>query len=149
MKVEEIKAEGALYFENIVDGCRHYQHEMIEMNAKQAENRFMEMWKKQECKNAYVDFYYFTLEEEAKEKVSGVLTAEELEYLKVLEKERVESGEDSKDIIFPFNEQLIKIVVKLNESGMLFSTFYFTGTDRSTWWGNYNMEYWVFYEAEE
>lgn len=139
MKVEEVKAAGAVYFDNIVDGCRHYRHEIIEMNAELAEQRFKDMWMKNHYSDAYVDFYYFTLEEDAKKKVDSTLTAEELEYLKVLENDRVRSNEDLQDIIFPFNEQLLKIVVKLNESTMLFSTCYFTGVEKSTWWGNYNM----------
>ena len=51
-----------------------------------------------------------------------------------------------KAVIFPLEEQLLKIAVTLNEKEMLFSTFYFIGEETSTWWGNYNQEYIIFLE---
>jgi len=47
-------------------------------------------------------------------------------------------------VVFPLDEQLLKIAAKLNEKEILFSTFYFVGNQASTWWGNYNREYLIF-----
>ena len=61
MTVEELKKEGAIYFEKVMDGMQQYENQIIRMNAFQAVDKFMEMWEMLGCKNMYVDFYYFTL----------------------------------------------------------------------------------------
>ena len=60
MTVEELKKEGAIYFEKVTDGMQQYENQIIRMNAFQAVDKFMEMWEMLGCKNMYVDFYYFT-----------------------------------------------------------------------------------------
>ena len=65
MTVEELKKEGAIYFEKVTDGMQQYENQIIRMNAFQAVDKFMEMWEMLGCKNMYVDFYYFTLPEQA------------------------------------------------------------------------------------
>ena len=76
MTVEELKKEGAIYFEKVTDGMQQYENQIIRMNAFQAVDKFMEMWEMLGCKNMYVDFYYFTLPEQAPDRygadVSGI-----------------------------------------------------------------------------
>ena len=45
MTVEELKKEGAIYFEKVTDGMQQYENQIIRMNAFQAVDKFMEMWK--------------------------------------------------------------------------------------------------------
>ena len=56
MTVEELKKEGAIYFEKVTDGMQQYENQIIRMNAVQAVDKFMEMWEMRVCKNMYVDF---------------------------------------------------------------------------------------------
>lgn len=87
MTVEELKKEGAIYFEKVTDGMQQYENQIIRMNAFQAVDKFMEMWEMLGCKNMYVDFYYFTLPEQARQQIDTVLTYQELEYIHQMEHE--------------------------------------------------------------
>ena len=93
-----------------------------------------------EEENAWADFYYFTLPKEAKEKIRNMLSAEELAFLAKL-------GKKADGVFFPLKEELLHLLVKLNDSEMLFSTVYFTNP-KSTWWGNYGRTYIVFREKD-
>lgn len=88
-------------------------------------------------------FYYYVLEEKAAEKVRSVLSEEEIQYLRELDHREG-------DVIFPAEDRLIRIAASLNESEMLFSTFYVVEKDgaASIWWGNYRGEYEKFFPAE-
>ena len=83
-------------------------------------------------------FLLFTLPKEAKEKIRNMLSAEELAFLAKL-------GKKADGVFFPLKEELLRLLVKLNDSEMLFSTVYFTNP-KSTWWGNYGRTYIVFRE---
>ena len=75
-----------------------------------------------------------------KDIIDKELTKEEKEYIqKTIKKD---------EIIYLADEMLLRIITKLNAREILFSTIYFTGEvkERSTWWGNYNQEYFVFRE---
>ena len=141
MTVEELKKEGAIYFEKVTDGMQQYENQIIRMNAFQAVDKFMEMWEMLGCKNMYVDFYYFTLPGQARQQIDTVLTYQELEYIHQMEHEEGQ-------VLFPVNEILLSICAKLNATEMLFCTIYMTGDYPSTWWGNYGGEYVVFTEKE-
>lgn len=147
MNVKELQKLGAIYFENIGTGLSEYQNEIKRMNNIQAYEFFKEKWQKEYPNETFVDFYYFRLEESARQKVNELLTAEEKIYLenlrKIMEEKHLEEA-----LIFPMEEELLQIVTKLNDREMLFSTIYFTGEKgkRSTWWGNYGKEYVVFWE---
>lgn len=141
MTAQELKAKGAVYFEHIVDGMRHYENRIVRLNSCQARDKFMELWEKNGYQDVYVDFYYFGLPREAKNKLEQVLSPQERTYIHKMEPK---DGE----VIFPADEMLFSICAKLNDSGMLFSTVYVTGRQKSTWWGNYGSEYVVFTEKE-
>ena len=40
MTVEELKKEGAIYFEKVTDGMQQYENQIIRMNAFQAVDKF-------------------------------------------------------------------------------------------------------------
>ena len=138
MRVEQLKEKGAIYFEKIQDGFEQYDYETKKF-AQEIEERFVKLWKEKENIEVFVDFYYFTIEEDARKKVDEYLSEDEKRY--VNNQLRREQG-----IIFPAKEELIKIVAKLNEKEILFSTLYITGDEKSTWWGNYGKEYVIFTE---
>lgn len=148
MRPEELKALGVIYFENISQGMQNperYFWESCRMDKKAACLAAEKKMKDMGPGRAFCDFYYFQLESEAREKILGVLSEKEKRYLSDL-KGRSRPGE----VIFPLEKDLLSIAAGLNETEMLFSTFYFTGPkeERSTWWGNYRKEYLIFGERK-
>ena len=140
MQIETLKQAGAIYLEQIQEGFDQCDWVEFTLDAGEAVDKLSAEWEACGKENAWADFYYFTLPDEAKEKIRESLTEEENRYLKELEAE--EDG-----IIFPLEERLLRLLAKLNETEMLFSTFYFTNP-ASTWWGNYRKNYVVFREKK-
>lgn len=140
MTVEQLKQAGAIYVEHIRDGLETYDNETVKKTKAEAETCFLEKLHKFGSAKSFLDFYYFVLDEEARGRIDGQLSAEEKEFLNSMDREEG-------SFIFPAVEELIGIAAKLNESEMLFSTFYFVEGEgkASTWWGNYGREYLVFY----
>lgn len=136
MQIDALKETGAIYLEGIQEGFDKYEWEQIALDAGEAVEKLSEEWMLCGKEHAWADFYYFTLPEDAKKKISELLTEEEKDYLSELE-------ESNDGIIFPLDERLLRLLTKLNEKEMLFSTFYFTEPE-STWWGNYNQTYVIF-----
>lgn len=135
MTLEELKQAGAIYVEYIRDGLEQYENEIITMQEIEAGQFFLkELHNKNQ--NLFLDFYYFTLDEQARSRVDGKLTGEERAWLSAFPHEEGA-------FIFPAAEELIRIAVKLNAEEMLFSSFYIAGQDGSAsiWWGNYGEEY--------
>lgn len=139
MTVEELKDKGALYLKNVEDGLRECKNEVRHMEAFEAYNTLEHLCLKHGWENSYADIYYHTLDEEVQENIEASLEEEEAEYLR-----ETCGRKHPDDIIFPLDPQLLRIIVKLNAREILFSTIYFVGEDRSTWWGNFNKEYVVF-----
>ena len=85
---------------------------------------------------------YYRLDLDSREMVDEVLTDAEKTYLNLMMPEDLDE-----DIVFPLDDKLLKIIVKLNAEEILFSTIYFLpsekagGRGRTTWWGNYEKEY--------
>lgn len=141
MTIEELKVTGAIYFEKITEGMEQYDNQIVRMNEFQAVDKFTELWEVCGCKNVYVDFYYFTLPQEARERIDSILAYQEREYIQQMEHEEGQ-------VLFPANEILFSICARLNAAQMLFCTIYVAGDYPSTWWGNYNGEYIVFTKKE-
>lgn len=141
MTVQDLRKAGAIYIENVVDGMKRYENHTVFMDQNEACEKFVKLWKMNGFQGVYVDFYYGRIPAEAREKVKEVLSPQELQYI-----QNMRPAEE--EIIFPADETLISICTKLNAEGMLFSTFYITGEQKSTWWGNYEREYIVFTEKE-
>lgn len=145
MKTVELKEKGAIFFERIEEGFSDYKDEIIVLEEGEAEEHFKKLIQEYGQENAYADFYYYKVSEEARLKIDGVLSEDELEYI-----HKLQVG-DSENIIFSLDETLLQIIVKLNAEEMLFSTIYFLENGekkRSTWWGNYNKEYYCFTDKE-
>lgn len=143
MTTEELKERGAIYLDKITEGFQSYADVKLIMDEKGAYEHFRSLKKEYGADNAYADFYYFRLDEDSREMVDELLTGDEMAYLQVLKPLEDETGEE---IIFPLDDRLLRIIVKLNAQEMLFSTIYFVqpgpeGRKRTSWWGNYNHEY--------
>lgn len=130
----------AIYFENIKFGFDNYNNEKIVLGEEEAFQFFKKKAFVTEKDSVYVDFYYGRLEEDARKIIDNQLTEEEKEY--------IQHTVNADEIIYKADEIFLRIVTKLNAREILFSTIYFTGKieERSTWWGNYNQEYFVFRE---
>lgn len=139
MTIQELRAAGAIYIEHVVDGMKQYENHTVRMDQSEVCGKLLELWKTNGFQGVYVDFYYFRIPEEARRKVQAVLSRQELQYIRNM-------APADGEIIFPADEMLLSICTKLNASGMLFSTIYVTGEQKSTWWGNYHGEYVVFTE---
>ena len=140
MQIEQFKETGAIYLDKIQDGFDRCDWEELTLPAGKALERLLEEWRHCGEENAWADFYYFTLPKEAKEKIRNMLSAEELAFLAKL-------GKKADGVFFPLKEELRHLLLKLNDSEMLFSTVYFTNP-KSTWWGNYGRTYIVFREKD-
>lgn len=139
MTVQELKDLGAIYLENVEDGLRNYANVIKRMEAFAAYNTLEALCMEKGWKDVYADFYYHTFDEEVQENIEASLEEEEVEYLK----EKC-SPRNPDELIFPVDATLLRIIVKLNAREILFSTIYFVGEKRSTWWGNFSKEYIVF-----
>lgn len=140
MTIRELQQRGAIFFEKITEGFRDYADIKFVLDEKKALAHFKNLKKEYGAENSFADFYYFRLDEDSREMVDELLTQEEQSYLKLLK------PDDEEEIIFPLEDKLLKIIVKLNAEEMLFSTIYFiekkpVGKARTTWWGNYEKEY--------
>ncbi len=138
MTISELIAKGAIYFDNIAEGFRNYREITLEMDEIQAAVRFRKLLEKNGNDCSFVDFYYFKIDDIARNRIKKYLNLDEITYLESIKPENPET-----DFIFPLTTELIDIIVKLNASEMMFSTVYFT-KERSTWWGNYEKKYAVF-----
>ena len=143
MTAEELKEQGAIYFKKITEGFRSYADVKLVMDEKRAYDHFKSLKKEYGADHAFADFYYFRLDEESREMVDELLTADEMDYLQII---RPFPEETEEEIIFPLDDRLLQIIVRLNAREMLFSTIYFVQPDpegrrRTSWWGNYGHEY--------
>lgn len=139
MTVQELKDLGAIYLKNVEDGLRNYKNVIKRMEAFEAYNTLEALCIEQRWENVFADFYYHTFDEEVQENIEAALEEEEVEYLRENCSPRYRD-----ELIFPLDATLLRIIVKLNAREILFSTIYFVGEKRSTWWGNYSKEYIVF-----
>ncbi len=143
MTTEELAARGAIYFDKITAGLAEYADVKLVMDEKKAFTHFKSLRKEYGAEYAFADFYYFTLDMDAREMVDELLTPEQINWLSLIAPLR---GDEMEDLIFPLTDKLLRIVVHLNAEEMLFSNIYFIQRDadsraRTTWWGNYGQEY--------
>lgn len=133
----QLQQQGALVFDYITEGLNNYNNEIILMDAKEAYVFFMNQWHK--SPNAYIDFYFSSLESSSQEAVLSVLDEDEKAYVQTME---------SSGIYFQMTEPLLKIATKLNAAEMLFCTIYFADISE-TYWGNYKEQYVRFWCADK
>jgi len=141
MTPEQLKEKGVIYFERIQQGMSLYHWESQFFSPRMAEKYLRELWIENGPEHSFVDCYYSFLEEESQEMVLSVLSPDQQEYLRNLAKSQ-------QDLMLPLSEELLKIAITLNDTEMLFFTFYFTKTP-CTIWGNYKQEYLVFTKKED
>ncbi|MCI5900590.1 MAG: hypothetical protein MRZ69_09645 [Lachnospiraceae bacterium] len=133
MVKEDLLEKGALYFDHIQQGFEKYDFQTLYMDGDKAFDYLEELWIKNGKEHSFVDFYYVTLEQSSKDMILDALEEEERRYIEKL------CG-DGESIYFPMDETLLRIITKLNDREILFSTCYFTKEPR-TLWGNFKQEY--------
>ncbi len=146
MTTEELKERGAIFFDKITEGFSNYADVKLVMDEKRAFTHFKSLRKEYGMENSFADFYYFRLDEDAREMVNELLSEEQISWLSLIEPT---PDEVEDEIVFPLNDKLLRIIVHLNAQEMLFSTIYFVqpgegGRPRTTWWGSYEKEYLCF-----
>ena len=120
MTTAELQEQGAIYFDKITDGFRNYKDIKLVMDEKRALAHFKNLKKEYGNNKAFADFYYYRLDLDSREMVDEVLTDAEKTYLNLMMPEDLDE-----DIVFPLDDKLLKIIVKLNAEEILFSTIYF------------------------
>ena len=87
MQIETLKQAGAIYLEQIQEGFDQCDWVEFTLDAGEAVDKLSAEWEACGKENAWADFYYFTLPDEAKEKIRESLTEEEADmgYLKLME----------------------------------------------------------------
>ena len=144
MTVEELRALGAVYPEDIQQGFMEYAYEVRKSDQQQTYDTIRRKWEEGGKQNVYTDFYYFALSSDEREKVDQLLTGEEQEHLRELRRVMEQENRSVKEhIIFPLDEMLLQIVAKLNEADALYSTICILD-ENCAWWGNFGKEYVIF-----
>ncbi|MDD6212530.1 MAG: hypothetical protein PUB22_05235 [Clostridiales bacterium] len=142
MTVQELRERDIIYIEKINRAFDQYDHVKLSMDEKKAMTHFKNLRQEYGTEHSFVDFYYFRLEDESREMVEEALTPADCSYLESL---AMTIRDPEEDIVFPLDDNLLRIVCRLNAAEILFSTIYFetgrTDRPRTTWWGNYEKEY--------
>lgn len=95
-------------------------------------------------KGLIIDFYINNLDEIAMKNILEILDEDERAvFLKITQEMTGDTNYFKVE-----NEETLKMIVKLNTREMFFSTFYFLDKE-FTVWGNYNMEFPVFYNDNQ
>jgi hypothetical protein len=109
---------------------------MLEGTEEKINNTIRKLFNINGLENSYADFYYGTLDEEAKNKVKAALDEKEIAFI-----DSLQLGKD--DIFLHLNSELLEILLKLTVNEVLFSSFYFAKYP-CVIWGNYNKCYPIF-----
>lgn len=133
--------EGAIYFERIEDGFRHYEYKVLEGTEEELKKIVHALWEETGIDHAYVDWYYGTLLLEEQERIRDVLSD--------ASKEILNRYEDCKELLFlPLTEELFELTMELNLTESLFCTYYFC-KQPCTVWGNYDNKFQCFYITQD
>lgn len=133
---KELIERGAIYFERIEEGFRGYENKILEGSKEELKNTVYSLCKDNGEENAYVDWYYGTLQEEEKERIREVLSPESKVILS-----RYEAWLDL--MFLPLNKEVFELTMELNQTEALFCTYYFCKLP-CTVWGNYDNKYQCF-----
>jgi hypothetical protein len=146
---EEIfKEKVNIRFENIYDGFDRFESIMLEsMIADISEEKTIDFISKAYQlngeDNSYVDFYLSRLNKGAKNNLLALLNDEDKEMLK-----RIINEVSVETIYFKLSSEIIPFITRLSTREVFFCTFYFTKYP-CTIWGNYNMQFPVFFDKKD
>lgn len=143
---EEFKKRVSIYFNNINEGFSNFKSKVLEENYN-SQGDFIgfisECFKLNGVENSYVDFYYYNLSIEDRERLRSFLDKDERKFL---EKHIENINKDA--IYFKLTEEFIEFLTNISLKEILFSTFYFTKIP-CTIWGNYNRKFPIFFKSEK
>ena len=135
-----LRDHGALLILNVQDGMQQNPHEILSMTAGEYLQYLRKLALKSKETGCFADFYFGRLTDQEKETVLSHLSDSSREYILALD-----SGPD--DLYYQLDgpdDPGLAILADLSARELLFSTFYFT-RPRCTVWGNYSLNYPVFY----
>lgn len=135
-----LREHGALLISNVQDGMQQNPHEILSMTAGGHLQHLRRLALKSQETGCFADFYFGRISDEEKEAVLSLLPDSSREYILSLN-----AGPD--DLYYQLdgpNDPGLAILADLSARELLFSTFYFT-RPRCTVWGNYGLNYPVFY----
>lgn len=103
----------------------------------------LECFKLNEGKSSYVDFYYYMLDENGKNKFKNLLNKNDKVFF---EKSMINLEKNT--IYYRLTEDFIPFLVNISVQEILFSTFYFTKIP-CTIWSSFNKTFIIFYKNED
>jgi hypothetical protein len=145
---ELFKDKVIIRFENINDGFDRFESIMLESlithNTEEGIVTFLDMAIQLNGEdNSYVDFYLSRLDKEARDNLLALLNDEDKEVFK-----RIIREVQDDTIYFRLSREVIPFITRLSTRELFFCTFYFTKYP-CTIWGNYNMNFPVFFNNKE
>ena len=144
---KEFEDKVNIRFKNINEGFFRFNNKILKVN-EECEEKYMISFMEQAFDlngedNAYVDFYYNYIDDEAKEKFEKLLCQEDKEFL-----ENFKNQCNDKGVYYRLSKDSIPFITRLNINEVLFCTIYFTKKPM-TIWGNYNKKLPIFYDSEK
>lgn len=135
-----LRERDALLISNVQDGMQHNPHEILSLTADEYLQYLCRLALKSKETGCFADFYFGRITDQEKEAVLSHLPGSSRDYILSLD-----AGPD--DLYYQLdgpNDPGLAILADLSARELLFSTFYFT-RPRCTVWGNYGLNYPVFY----
>lgn len=135
-------------FNNINEGFNNFKNVTLESEVtEEAEENIIKFMKESINlngeENSYVDLYISTLDNESKERLIGLLTEEDKEFMG-----RIQDVFNEDTIYFKLTKEIIPFITRLSTREILFCTVYFTRYPL-TIWGNYDKKFPCFFTNDE
>lgn len=133
----------AILIDDIVQGMQAHPSKILNLTGSEYRKLISRLIEHNGTGCCYADFYYHHLDQPAQSAVLEVLSQEQQELLINMPAHQ--------DVFYQLemnDTAFIDILCKLNDTAVLFSTFYFTRVP-CTLWGNYNMAYPIIWEGDE
>ena len=141
LSFECIINSGCIYIERFEEGIIKYPYNILTGTETELSGLLFALYDENGPVNSFVDFYYHRLKPEEQEKLSRVLSQDQIMYIKKITK-------NATTVFYQLTRELLEITALLNAKEMLFSTYYFSKIP-CTVWGNYERKYPIFYKDEE
>lgn len=137
---EELLELGGLDIMQVRDGFERYESAVISGSSEKIE-LFLQRCLHMNGESAYVDFYYYALAEDERERFWSELSEDEKRILPCF-------GYEKNSIYYPLTDKNLKFFADVTAKCRLFSTFWYLKYP-AVIWGNYDLKYPVFFKGME
>jgi predicted DNA-binding protein (MmcQ/YjbR family) len=134
---EKIISLGGIYIEKIQDGFDKYNCNMLKGSKEELFEKLEELYHKNGCESSFVDFYYGKLSWEERDNLKKQLSDRAFSILNTYEYLK-------EPVYLPLDYDILFLTAELNAKELLFCTYYFCMYP-CTVWGNYQLNYPMFY----